>query len=425
MADTSSWLYVVPRRRYHKETHRLDTHNDIKRRLLREVVQDNLAMYPAVPPPHPAAHRVWAVVGKMLLVAVAMVLLPVDNMSTVISTVIQPQSEIPIATGIEALSEVPISTVIAPPSETPQLALVTAPSSEAPPQADESAPEQGVAALEPPHIEVPPLTLEEPFPTSEDVGSAEPTFLTPAPIDLAVLPLEVRKIVVDPGHGGKDIGTSTPGGLAEKEVTLDIGLRLRRLLEQAAFEVVMTRDKDEAVPLRQRIALANAQSADLFVSIHLNWIDGGQVRGMETYYLGPTEDPVLLQLAARENRDSGYSLADFRKLLDHIYLSMRRDESRRLAESVQRTLVTTLRRKRPALVNRGVKTAPFAVLVDTEMPAILAEVACLSHPEEAHLLATPQYRQDIAQALLEGIRAYAQALNRFPKISQERKLTHE
>jgi N-acetylmuramoyl-L-alanine amidase len=403
----------------------LDTHNDIKRRLLREVVQDNLAMYPAVPSPHPAAHRVWAVVGKMLLVAVAMVLLPVDNMSTVISTVIQPQSEIPIATGIEALSAVSISTVIAPPSETPQLALVTAPSSEAPPQADESAPEQGVAALEPPHIEVPPLTLEEPFPTSEDVGSAEATFLAPAPIDLAVLPLEVRKIVVDPGHGGKDIGTSTPGGLAEKEVTLDIGLRLRRLLEQAAFEVVMTRDKDEAVPLRQRTALANAQSADLFVSIHLNWIDGGQVRGMETYYLGPTEDPVLLQLAARENRDSGYSLADFRKLLDHIYLSMRRDESRRLAESVQRTLVTTLRRKRPALVNRGVKTAPFAVLVDTEMPAILAEVACLSHPEEAHLLATPQYRQDIAQALLEGIRAYAQALNRFPKISQERKLTHE
>jgi N-acetylmuramoyl-L-alanine amidase len=187
----------------------------------------------------------------------------------------------------------------------------------------------------------------------------------------------------------------------------------------------MTRDKDEAVPLRQRTAIANAQGADLFVSIHLNWIEGGQVRGMETYYLGPTEDPVLLQLTAQENRDSGYSLADFRKLLDSIYLSVRRDESRRLAESVQRTLAAALRRKRPALVNRGVKTAPFAVLIGTEMPAILAEVACLSHPEEAHLLATPQYRQAIAQALLEGIRAYAQALNRFSRISQERKMTHE
>jgi N-acetylmuramoyl-L-alanine amidase len=104
---------------------------------------------------------------------------------------------------------------------------------------------------------------------------------------------------------------------------------------------------------------------------------------------------------------------------------VRRDESRRLAESVQRTLVTALRRQYPALANRGVKTAPFAVLVGTEMPAILAEVTCLSHPEEARLLATPQYRQDIAQALWQGIRAYAQALNRFPKISQERRLTHE
>jgi N-acetylmuramoyl-L-alanine amidase len=391
----------------------LDTHNDIKRRLLREVVQDNLAMYPVTRLPYPAARRVRAMVGKMLLVAVAMVLLPVDDMSTVISTVVQPHGE------------VSMITVIAPPSEPQQPVVVTVPPPEALPQADASAPEQRVAALEPPHVEGHPLALEEPFPASADSGSAEPTFLAPAPIDLAVLPLGVRKIVVDPGHGGKDAGTSTPGGLAEKEVTLDIGIRLRQLLEQAAFEVVMTRDKDEAVPLRQRIALANAQGADLFVSIHLNWIDGGQVRGMETYYLGPTEDPVLLQLAARENRDSGYSLADFRKLLDHIYLSVRRDESRRLAESVQRMLVTALRRKHSALVNRGVKTAPFAVLAGTEMPAILAEVACLSHPEEAHLLATPQYRQDIAQALLQGIRAYVQALNRFPKISQERKLTHE
>ena len=388
-------------------------HNDIKRRLLREVVQDNLAMPSAAPPPYPVGHRRRAVVSTMLLVAMAMVLLPVDDLSTVISTV------------IEAPHEVSMPAVIASLSEPPQLALVTTLLPEAPPQAHESVLEQPVAIPEPQPSEAPPPTPEEPSPASGDVGSAEPTFLAPAPIDLAVLPLAVRKIVVDPGHGGKDAGTSTPSGLAEKEVTLDIGIRLRRLLEQAAFEVVMTRDKDEAVPLRQRTALANAQGADLFVSIHLNWIGQGQGRGMETYYLGQTEDPELLQLAARENRDSGYSLADFRKLLDHIYLSVRRDESRRLAESVQHTLVTVLRQKYPALVNRGVKTAPFAVLVGTEMPAILAEVACLSHPAEAHLLATPQYRQDIAQALLQGIRAYAQALNRFPKISQERKLTHE
>jgi N-acetylmuramoyl-L-alanine amidase len=385
-------------------------HNDIKRRLLREVVQDNLGMPFVAPPPHPVGRRRWAIVRPMLLVAVAAVLLPVDDLSTVVSTV------------IESPREVSMAAVSAPLSEPPQLDLLP----ETPPQAHESVLEQHVVPPpESPRIEALPPTLEEPSYASGDVESAEPTFLAPAPIDLAVLPLAVRKIVVDPGHGGKDAGTSTSSGLAEKAVTLDIGLRLRHLLEQAAFEVVMTRDKDEAVPLRQRTALANAQGADLFVSIHLNWIGQGQGRGMETYYLGPTEDPELLQLTARENRDSGYLLADFRKLLDHIYLSVRRDESRRLAESVQRTLITILRQKYPIVVNRGVKTAPFAVLMGTEMPAILAEVACLSHPEEARLLATPQYRQDIAQALSQGIRAYAQALNRFPKISQERKLTHE
>jgi N-acetylmuramoyl-L-alanine amidase len=124
---------------------------------------------------------------------------------------------------------------------------------------------------------------------------------------------------------------------------------------------------------------------------------------------------VAVQLAAQENRDAGYALADFRRLLDRIYLSVRRDESRRLAETVQRTLVTSLHTHNPSLVNRGVKMAPFAVLIDTEMPAILAEVACLSNAEEAQLLATAQYRQAIAQALLQGIRVYAQALNRSVK----------
>jgi N-acetylmuramoyl-L-alanine amidase len=390
----------------------LDTHHDIKRRLLREVVQDNLGMFPVALPSHPAARRAGAVLGKMLLLVVAIVLLPVDDMSTVVSTVMQQPDEMPISTAVEAPSEMSMS-------------MVSSWRPEGPAQADESTPGQRMAALAPYHVEMPSPIPEKLSLASADDGSVAPTFLAPVPIDLVVLPLGVRKIAIDPGHGGKDTGTSTPGGLTEKEVTLDLGIRLRRLLEEATFEVVMTRDKDETVPLRQRTALANAQGADLFVSIHLNWIDGGQVRGMETYYLGPTEEPVLLQLAARENRDSGYALADFRKLLDHIYLSVRRDESRRLAEGVQRALVTALHRSHPALVNRGVKTAPFAVLIGTEMPAILAEVACLSHSEEARLLAMPQYRQDIAQALLQGIRVYAQALNRLPKISQERRLTHE
>src|SRR6266446_1959337 len=376
-----------------------DMQNDIKRRLLHEIVQDNLGTYTAAPSPTltRVERKAWGVVGKMLLVAVALVLLPVDDISTVISTAIEQ------------------------PNEAPRSAPVTVSHPEVTPPPDERMPvsEQYFAALEPQvevppplpeglspvSVEVPPPTSERLSPASEEVESAEPTFPAPAQIDLAVIPLRVRKIVVDPGHGGKDTGTSATGGLTEKEVTLDIGIRLRRLLEQDAFEVVMTRDKDEAIQMQQRTALANAQGADLFVSIHLNWIDQSQTRGMETYYLGPTEDPLLLELAAQENRDSGYALSDVRNLLDHIYLSVRRDESRRLAETIQRTLVTSLHPKKSTRVNRGVKTAPFAVLVGTEMPAILAEVACLSNAEEAQLLATPQYRQNIAQALLQGIRA--------------------
>ena len=174
----------------------------------------------------------------------------------------------------------------------------------------------------------------------------------------------------------------------------------------------MTREKDETVPLTQRTALANAQGADLFVSIHINAMEGRQIRGVETYYLGPTSDPFALQLAAHENQESGYSLADFRRLLDGIHLHVKREESRRFAEATNGALFSSLQAVNPALSNRGVKTAPFVVLITTEMPAILAEVSCLSNEDEARLLATTQYRQEIAQALARGIRAYTDALHR-------------
>jgi N-acetylmuramoyl-L-alanine amidase len=144
------------------------------------------------------------------------------------------------------------------------------------------------------------------------------------------------------------------------------------------------------------------------VSIHLNWIDTREVRGVETYYLGPTNDPYLTQLAANENMDSGYSMADFRNMLDRVYAGVRQAESRRLASTVQQSLYNSLRRVNPQLQDRGVKKAPFIVLVGTEMPAILAEVSCLSNEKEARLLMTPEYRQFIAEALFEGIDSYAQ-----------------
>jgi N-acetylmuramoyl-L-alanine amidase len=237
----------------------------------------------------------------------------------------------------------------------------------------------------------------------------------PTSIDFQVFPLTVRKIAIDPGHGGEDGGAVTALGLLEKDITLDIARRLRRLLEQSAFEVLMTRQRDETVSLAQRAAQANAGGADLFLSIHVNSFTTPEAHGPETYYLGPTDDPRTLQLAALENRPSGYSLGEYRQLLESVYLDVRRTQSRLLATTMQQELYRTRRAVAATLPSRGVKMAPFLVLVTTQMPAILIEVAYLSNAEEAQLLATPEYRQRIAQAMWQGIRAYTASLNRSAK----------
>ncbi len=232
----------------------------------------------------------------------------------------------------------------------------------------------------------------------------------PTRLAARLFPVAVRRIVLDPGHGGTDDGTRTPVGLTEKVLTLDIAQRLALLLMGAGFEVTMTRDDDGKLFLRDRVRFANQAHADLFVSIHLNWLkDGRANRGIETYYLGPSDDPFITELASAENRESGYSLSDVRQLLDGIYSDLRQQESRRLAAAVQRRLVETVREVSHEVRDRGVRSAPFLVLVETEMPAILAEVASLSSPEEARLLAQADYRDRLARALFDGIRTYSLA----------------
>ena len=226
-------------------------------------------------------------------------------------------------------------------------------------------------------------------------------------IDPDVIPLAVRTVALDPGHGGRDGGTHLPHyGLLEKDVTWDVADRLRAILEDD-FVVVMTRDGDEAVDLSRRTEIANAAGADVFVSIHVNWLPDREARGFETYFAGATVDPFLERLAASENSGSGFSVADTRRLLEGIYSGVRQQESRRLAEWVGSSLFDTLRLRNPAVVDRGVMRAPFVVLVATDMPAMLAEVACISNDREARLLDFPWYRQSIAEALANGIRGYA------------------
>jgi N-acetylmuramoyl-L-alanine amidase len=225
-------------------------------------------------------------------------------------------------------------------------------------------------------------------------------------LDARVLALGVQRVVLDPGHGGIDAGASSASGLLEKDLTLDLARRTRLLLVEGGAEVVLTRAGDDTLSLKERAAAANGARGDIFVSLHLNVLEPASARGVETFYLGPSDEPEHDAIASVENQHSGYSLADMRVLLERIYADARRDESMRLARAVQRRLVRRLQQVDPGFVDRGVKTAPFIVLGATEMPAVLLEVSCLSNAEEAARLATEAHRQAIAEAVASGILAF-------------------
>jgi N-acetylmuramoyl-L-alanine amidase len=246
---------------------------------------------------------------------------------------------------------------------------------------------------------------------TDESAALDPAAVHPDLLNRDVFPLSLKRIVIDPGHGGVQTGAIADSGLTEKEVTLDVALRLQRLLADAPFEVLLTRDSDATLTLEQRVAFANTNKADLFLSIHVNWMEPRTIRGPETFFVGPSDDPHTMKLVSIENRESGYSFADLRQALEKIYIDARRHESRALARTIQTRLYGSLKRANPELQNRGVKTAPFAVLVGTQMPAILVEVSCLSNIEEVKLLGEGEYREKIARALLEGLRSYAANMN--------------
>lgn len=235
----------------------------------------------------------------------------------------------------------------------------------------------------------------------------------PQRLPATIFPVAVQRVVLDPGHGGADHGSRTSSGLLEKDLTLDLARRVARLLEAVGYEVHLTRTGDEQVVLRRRAEFANSLAADLFVSIHFNWFqDGRRNRGIETFYLGSTDDPEIHRLASRENLESGYSLADVRRLLESLYTDFRQEQSRALAAAIQGELLATVRQQAPEVRDRGVKPAPFLVLVETGMPAALAEVSSLSNEEEARLLAQPDYRERLAAALSRGIEAYSRSIRK-------------
>jgi len=233
------------------------------------------------------------------------------------------------------------------------------------------------------------------------------------------LGLGARRIVIDAGHGGHDPGTSGRGGLQEKDLVLDVALRLDRLVRQElGADVILTRSTDVFIPLEERTAIANSRGADLFLSIHANSSRNARARGIETYFLNFAQNPHAEEVAARENAISPATLKDLQNLVKAITLNSKIDESRDFAAAVQEHMVAGVRREH-VVPDRGVHTAPFYVLIGANMPAVLAEIAFVSNPDDEKRLKAPEYREVLARSLLRGVTAYLEALNR----TQMRQLT--
>lgn len=224
------------------------------------------------------------------------------------------------------------------------------------------------------------------------------------------LGLGVGRVVIDPGHGGYDPGAMNDG-MTEADVVLDVSMRLERLLlQQPGVEVVLTRRTNAFVPLEQRTALANRVGADLFLSIHANASEDDRARGIETYFLNFATNPAAEAIAARENATAAGTMRQLPDIVKAIALNNKIDESRDFATLVQSAIMERLKHGNRAVKDLGVKQAPFMVLIGATMPSILAEISFLTNPQEAALLRDIAYRQQVAEALFNGILRYQQSL---------------
>jgi N-acetylmuramoyl-L-alanine amidase len=222
---------------------------------------------------------------------------------------------------------------------------------------------------------------------------------------------KIRRIVVDPGHGGHDPGAVGPSGLQEKEVVLAIGLKLRELLkDELGLDVVMTRSTDVFIPLEERTAIANKVNADLFLSVHANAAPNRNAAGIETYYLNLAKTEKAAQLAAKENGTSLEKVSVLQAILFDLMANYKLNDSAHLADEVQKSLFKKAHSHFADIKNLGVKQGPFYVLVGATMPSILVETAFLSNTQEEARLNDPAYRDLTAEGILDGVRAYISSL---------------
>jgi len=287
-------------------------------------------------------------------------------------------------------------------------------------------PESTLAATKNPKPELTPNSAAEvaaktaPKPAPEP-GAAEGSKPIPAARNSSgartltrALGLKLSRVVIDPGHGGHDEGTRGPTGLLEKDLVLDVAQRLGALIEeQMGAEVVYTRTSNVFVPLEERTAIANRAEADLFLSLHANSSPYKAISGSEVYYLSFTTSKEAMDVASRENASTGQSIHELEGLLKKIALSEKVTESSEFASRIQRELYGTWNKLSGVTRNRGVKKAPFVVLIGANMPSVLAEIGFLSNPHDESLLQKPEQRQRIAEALYRGVNAYAATLSRM------------
>ncbi|MFZ0959747.1 MAG: N-acetylmuramoyl-L-alanine amidase [Terriglobia bacterium] len=301
--------------------------------------------------------------------------------------------------------------VKAPPAAPAQVKSATEPS--APPGEEEKAPAS--ASVNPPAAgKQDKNSKDETATIARDVSApikpAAPTESGSRTLTRA-LGLKIGRIVIDPGHGGHDTGTIGPTGLEEKTVVLDVGLKLKKLLEQnTGCEVIMTRSDDTFIPLEERTAIANEKGADLFISIHANASRDESARGIETYYLNFTSNPDALEVAARENATSQEAVHELQDLIKKIAMTEKIEESQDFARQLQREVYTRVTMVSGAQRDRGIKKAPFVVLIGANMPSVLAEISFLTNPRDERLLKRSDYREKIAYALYEGILDYVKNL---------------
>jgi N-acetylmuramoyl-L-alanine amidase len=286
-----------------------------------------------------------------------------------------------------------------------------------------------VAAAKPPAGTPSPTTLPAKEPPAKPAVTAPPASAPAAPEEIAsaarhtssgqnslirALGLKINRVVIDPGHGGHDNGTEGPKGLLEKDLVLDVSQRLGKLIEdRMAAEVIYTRTDDTFIPLEGRTALANEKKADLFLSIHANSSPIPKIAGVETFYLNITGTRDAIDLAARENASAHTSIFELQDIIKKITLHDKSEESLEFAKRIQASLFSFSAKNLPASKDRGVKSAPFIVLIGANMPSVLAEIGFLSNSREEALLKKSDYRDKLAEALYKGIDRYASGLSHF------------